>query len=410
MLIKKFEAPTEAEALAKAQAELGKDAMITHKKEIKPRGIFKLFRKASVELTASVDNDTDYAKRPLPPLNTQVNYTRPVNQRPQGGFSAVAPREDDKVFPIEQLLDGIQNMQKNNAQTPGTARNNTNDRKETKEKDTVKTQETQEDSASMACIKMIYEKLVQNEVEEEYANKLISEIDQTLRPDSDMKSILSNIYQKLILKLGEPKTLTIEEGKVKYVFFIGPTGVGKTTTIAKIASSLKLSMKANIALFAADTYRLAAVDQLQKYADILSVPLRVIYEYTDMKQAVSDFSHYDIVLVDTAGRSHKDKKQTDDIEKLINTVPKENREVYLVLSAATKYKDLVRITEAYSEIAEYNLIFTKLDETECIGNIFNIKMLTDAPLSYATDGQNVPDDISKINPQSVAKQLLGGGN
>ena len=117
-----------------------------------------------------------------------------------------------------------------------------------------------------------------------------------------------------------------------------------------------------------------------------------------------------MILVDTAGRSHRNKEQRDDIERLINAVPKESREVYLVLSATTKYRDLVKITETYSQIADYRLIFTKLDETGTIGNIFNIKLLTGAPLSYATNGQNVPDDISRMDPQSVARQLLGGGN
>lgn len=401
MLIKKFEAPTEAEALEKAKAELGKDVIITHIKTIKPKGIYKLFKKASVEVTASCDNDTDYTKRTLPPLNTGVNYSKPVQNR-ESSFSAVLPKDDEKSFPIEQLLDGLQNMQKENSADI------VSKPKEVKTAD--KNETSSNDNPAMTCVRMIYNKLISNEVCEEYANNLISEIDKTLKPDSDVKSILSNIYQKLILKLGEPKTISLEEGKTKYIFFIGPTGVGKTTTIAKLASSLKLGLKANIALFAADTYRLGAVDQLQRYASILNVPLKVIYAETDMRDAIADFSGYDIVLVDTAGRSHKSKEQRDDIEKLINTVPAERREIYLVLSAATKYKDLVKITEAYSEFADYNLIFTKLDETECIGNIFNIKMLTNAPLSYSAFGQNVPDDIARINPQVIAKQLLGGGD
>ena len=124
---------------------------------------------------------------------------------------------------------------------------------------------------------------------------------------------------------------------------------------------------------------------------------------------MDDFKGYDIILIDTAGRSHKNREQRDDIEKLIMSVPEEQREIYLVVSATTKYKDLVKITEAYAEISKYVLVFTKLDETGCIGNILNVKMMTGAPLSYATFGQNVPDDISKINPQTIAKQLLGGG-
>ena len=186
--------------------------------------------------------------------------------------------------------------------------------------------------------------------------------------------------------------------------------MGKTTTIAKLAYSLMEQKKAKVALLAADTYRIAAVDQLRTYAEIMNIPLYVIYSETELDEQKQDLEKYDIILVDTAGRSHRNKEQRDDIERLIHSVPAQSREVYLVLSATTKYRDLVKITEAYSEIADYRLIFTKLDETGTIGNIFNIKMLTGAPLSYATNGQNVPDDISRMDPQNVARQLLGGGN
>jgi flagellar biosynthesis protein FlhF len=223
-----------------------------------------------------------------------------------------------------------------------------------------------------------------------------------------MDNILASIYQKIILKLGQPRTIELNGATPKFVFFIGPTGVGKTTTIAKIASKFKVSEKCKVALLTADTYRIAAVEQLRTYANILGIPLKVIYSQEELKQAKDEFSDYDIVFVDTAGRSHRSKEQRDDIEALINSIPEEDREIYLVLSATTKYRDLVKITETYSEIINYNLIFTKLDETSSIGNIFNIRMLTEAPLSYATFGQNVPDDISRIDAQSIAKQLLRG--
>ncbi len=186
--------------------------------------------------------------------------------------------------------------------------------------------------------------------------------------------------------------------------------MGKTTTIAKIASTLKLNKKAKVALVTSDTYRIAAVEQLRTYANILSVPMQVIYTPEEMETAKEDFKDYDVVLVDTAGRSHKSIDQRDDLEKLIHTVEEEAREVYLVMSATTKYVDLVKITEAYSEIANYRVIFTKLDETGSIGNILNIRMLTGADLSYTTCGQNVPDDIGKLDTQETAKQLLGGSD
>lgn len=391
MLIKKFQAASEQEALQLAKQEMGKDVIITHIKSIKPKGIFRLFRKPLVEVTASVDEDTVYEKR-LGSGNAGAAFFTP--ERPK--FDVRITPEDDYPSAIEQKLDSLQNMLE----------------KQLREQTTTNTKEevgTDKPNPAIDCVKVIYNQLVTNEVEEVYVNKIIAEIEQSLKPDASVDNILSSVYQKLVLKLGQTKTLEIEEGKAKFVFFIGPTGVGKTTTIAKLASSLKIGRKAKVALFTADTYRIAAVDQLRSYATILNIPLRVIYSEQEMKEAMEDFKEYDIVLVDTAGRSHKNREQRDDIEKLIYSIPEEKREIYLVLSATTKYRDLVKITEAYAEITNYNLVFTKLDETSCIGNILNIKMLTDAPLSYSTFGQNVPDDISKINPQNIAKQLLGGG-
>jgi flagellar biosynthesis protein FlhF len=271
-----------------------------------------------------------------------------------------------------------------------------------------KSEDKEVSNKSLACIRLIYNQLVDNEVDEKYANQIISEIEGTLKKDASMDNILAAVYQKLILKLGQPKTIELNGKTPKFIFVIGPTGVGKTTTIAKIASKFKVEEKARVAFVTADTYRIAAVEQLRTYANILGVPLKVIYSEEEIKQARDDFSDYDIVFVDTAGRSHRNKEHRDDVELLINAIPREERETYLVLSATTKYRDLIKITEVYKEIADYNLIFTKLDETSCIGNLFNIRMLTDAPLSYATFGQNVPDDIARIDAQSIAKQLLRG--
>lgn len=388
MLIKKFQGASEQEALQLAKQELGKDVIITHIKSIKPKGIYRLFKKPLVEITAAVDEEHVYEKK---------NFQQIAEEIKKNPYEFRVNKEEEKSSAIEQKLDSLQNMLEKQLRE--------------QQSTTVEKEEpmAEEQTAAMECVQMIYNQLIANEVEEVFANKIIAEIEQSLKPDATVDNILSTIYQKIVLKLGETKELEYEPGKTKYVFFIGATGVGKTTTIAKLASSLKLGKKANVALFTADTYRIAAVDQLRSYATILNIPLRVIYSETEVKEAIEEFKNYDIVLIDTAGRSHKNREQRDDIEKLLLAVPEECREIYLVLSATTKYKDLVKITETYSAIAKYNLIFTKLDETSGIGNIFNVKMLTGASLSYATFGQSVPDDISKINPQAIAKQLLGGG-
>ncbi len=383
-----------------AKEELGKDAIVMNIKTISPKGIYKLFRKSVVEITAAVDENITYKSDKSKPVPAPVPVRKPIfpdviyDEPEEFHLSKLGEGLGTAPSAIEAKLNNLQSLlekQMGEKQTP--------------EKEEQKSVET---NKNLACIQLIYNQLISNEVDEKYANQIIAEIEGTLKKDSSMDNILASIYQKIILKLGQPKMIEIIGKTPKFVFFIGPTGVGKTTTIAKIASKFKVNEKAKIAFLTADTYRIAAVEQLRTYANILGIPMRVIYSEEEMLQAKEEFSDFDIIFVDTAGRSHRNKEQRDDIENLINSIPEDEREIYLVLSATTKYRDLVKITEAYSEILHYNLIFTKLDETGTIGNLFNIRMLTEAPLSYATFGQNVPDDIARVDAQNIAKQLLRG--
>ena len=191
--------------------------------------------------------------------------------------------------------------------------------------------------------------------------------------------------------------------------FLGPTGVGKTTTIAKIASKFKVNYNKNIAFITADTYRIAATDQLRTFANILDTPLSVIYTATELNSAVAEYEQADVIFVDTAGFSHKNETQRNDMRALLAGLsPEYEKSVYLVLSATTKYRDLISIIDSYKDIDDYKLIFTKLDETSSYGNLLNIKLYSDAGISYVTNGQNVPDDIEVFDTQKIVKQLLGG--
>ncbi len=401
MIIKKFQANTETEAIILAKEELGKDAIVMNIKTISPKGFSRIFRKPMVEITAAIDENTSYKNEkpkttpslvspPKKPLFPDIIYDDPMDSKndsrtKEGGKEPSA---------IEEKLNNLQSLLEKQM-------NGTGNQEPEKEK-AAKT------NKNLAFIQLIYNQLISNEVDEKYANQVITEIEGSLKKDASMDNILASIYQKIVLKLGQPRQIELESKGPKFIFFIGPTGVGKTTTIAKIASKFKVEEKVKVAFLTADTYRIAAVDQLRTYANILGVPMKVIYTADEIAQSKKDFADYDIIFVDTAGRSHRVKEQRDDVELLLNTIPEKERETYLVLSATTKYKDLIKITEAYSEIVDYNLIFTKLDETTSVGNLFNIKMLTNASLSYATFGQNVPDDIEKIDAQSIAKQLLRG--
>jgi flagellar biosynthesis protein FlhF len=399
VIIKKFQANTETEAIMLAKEEMGKDAIVMNIKTIAPKGIYKLFRKPSVEITAAVDDAVSYKndkpkeellRKPRMNFNPDIIYEDRVKP---AGLSGKETSGEPSA--IEQKLNNLQNLLEKQLNT-----------KETEEREEPKA--AAEANKNLACVQLVYNQLVSNEVDEIYANQIISEIDGTFRSDASIDKILASIYQKLVLKLGQPKTIELGEKGPKFVFFIGPTGVGKTTTIAKIASKYKMEQNAKIVFLTADTYRIAAVEQLRTYANILGIPIEVIYTEEDLEQAEEKYADYDIVFVDTAGRSHRNKEQRDDIERLLNIIPEEKKEIYLVLSATTKYRDLIKMTEVYSDITSYNLIFTKLDETGSVGNLLNIRMLTNAPLSYVTFGQNVPDDISKIDAQSIAKKLLRG--
>lgn len=407
MIIKKFQAETETEAILLAKNELGKEAIVTNIKTISPKGIYRLFKKPLVEVTAAIDDISAITaeKNDTNVLNTGMMYGKVLNSamEKRNVIEPATRKESEKeeASAIEKKLNALQTLLEKQFEEKKLESTLVQPVEKEKEKQIEKEKHD-------PYLELVYNQLHKNEVEKSFITQILSEIENKFNKETPIDNILSNVYQKIILKLGQPKEIELKQNGTKFVFFIGPTGVGKTTTIAKIASDFKLNKKIKVALLTSDTYRIAAVEQLRTYANILGIPMKVIYSQTDIKDAKNEFSDYDLVLVDTAGRSHKNMEQRDDLEHLINTIPREDREIYLVLSATTKYKDLMRITESYSDFTEYRLIFTKLDETISVGNIFNIKMHTNAELSYTTSGQNVPDDISKIDTQETAKKLLGG--
>lgn len=403
MIIKKFTADTETNAILKAKEELGKDAVVMNIKTITPKGFLKFLKKPVCEVTAAVDEADDFKTKVEPLLNKETVQPQPVYE-----VSAIEKKLNDLQGLLERQMEDSRIAEKRE-----TAKNlHSEEEAEISDivSDTLSNEQNKENqdkpSTLNMCMQLIYRQLLNNEVEEVFVNDLTSEIQTSIKKDAQVDRILAAVYQKLVLKLGQPSLIKLTPEKTKYVFFLGPTGVGKTTTIAKIASSFKLQTKTDVALLTADTYRIAAVDQLRTYANILGIPLQIIYSAAEVEEEKKNLEKHELVLIDTAGRSDKNKESVEEIKRLIDTIPPEEREVYLVLSASTKYRDLVRITKAYQDVVDYKLIFTKMDETDTIGNIYNVLMLTKAPLSYVTFGQNVPDDISKADTQSIAKQLL----
>lgn len=403
MIVKKFTAPTENEAIMKAKEDLGSGAVVLNVKAMKQRGLARLFKKDFVEVTAALE-EKDFAQTINDKKNVAIQ-SRTTVAPVKNPYSSANEKK------LEEKLDSIHNLIQDQM------------KKETVVEEVKKTESTfekQDDKTTAAqntnlkFLKLIYKKLLDSEVEEKLANKIIEDIDTSLKKEANIDNIISAVYQKIILKLGEPSL--IEETKnTNVVFFMGPTGVGKTTTIAKLASYYKLNKGKRVAMITADTYRIAAVEQLNTYAGILDVPVSVIYTPSELVDAIKAFDDsYDMIFVDTAGRSHKNMEMISELEEMFVNLDKADLNVnidkYLVLSATTKYRDLLHITSAFKNIKGYKLLFTKLDETGAYGNILNIRQETGASLSYTTYGQNVPDDFEVIDVQGLAKQLISGSN
>lgn len=261
-------------------------------------------------------------------------------------------------------------------------------------------------------IQLFYDTLVSQGVTSKIAEEILDDIDSIGDDEKiDINLLVRVVYNTIINILGAPETVDVDLSKTektKYIVFIGPTGVGKTTTIAKLSSNFVLNHNLSVGLITADTYRIAAVEQLKTYADILGIDVGVVYNASDLKYSIQHMSKVkDLILIDTAGRSHKNEENLRELGELVACVPE--GEKYLVLSLTTKYEDLLNIIGKHSTIADFKIIFTKLDETTCLGSILNICYTTGKKISYITYGQNVPEDIEVIQPEKIAKVLLGVG-
>ena len=411
MIIKKFTGKTEAEATEAAKKELGSNLVIMNVREVKKKGLFAFLLPKQIEVTAALEEEAPARTQYGSILRTAADKEIRTEQQ---NLSAKNSTEN-----IEKKLDSLQTLlesQLNNRQSEKEESAKTQDvpdaeGKEDKPQDmaAAEKKEEEENSEQDKFIRLLYNKMLDNEMDEKYVNSILEDASKTKKADLPFDYLLANIYQKMVLKFGKSEGITPSEKGPRIVLFIGPTGVGKTTTIAKLAGRYCVEEKKKVALLTADTYRIAAAEQLRTYANILETPFRIIYTPEELQAAVEDYWDCDYIFIDTAGRSHQNTDQLEKMKEMVAALKKpENYQVFLVLSATTKYRDLQKIADCYGKIADFELIFTKLDETEAVGNLLNMKLYTDAPIAYVTCGQNVPDDMEAFNPQKTVKQILGG--
>ncbi len=445
MIIKKFTAKTEEEATKEARSELGENAVVMNVRTVKPGGLFGFFKRAQVEVTAAIEevadsNVSNTKPVQLPPyrpegkaahtmsldkgikesgdidLSIVRDAARKIDEKERQEIAAEASKSKaegeesrekkalkdsgDSSRAISEKLDSIHSLIEKQIK---------NEHGESVSSDEKSEGEEKEADEITRFLDLISETLKDNEVDEKYVKAIVEEARQLRKPGVSIDYMLSGIYQRLILKFGEAATIEKNAGEPEAVFFLGPTGVGKTTTIAKIASRLVVQDKKRVALVTTDTYRVKAAEQLRTYADILNVPFRIVYVDDDMRSALNEFKNFDFVLVDTAGHSPKNNEQIGNQKQFIDLTRDTMKiTVYLVVSVTTKYRDLLNIADTYSKLVDYRIVFTKLDETTTLGNMLNLKLHTGAPISYVTNGQDVPDDMEVFDAQKTVRVLLGG--
>ncbi len=402
MIIRRYTGKDAQEAILKVKMDLGSEAVIFSTKKIRQKGFLKIFNKPIVEVVAAIDEfnkNLNKTKLKTENKNTnekEIDYEK--KDQNEANFTTNFTQKEGKLVELENKVSNMEAMLKKIYDQVQV--NTLPDSKREK-------QEVEPERKKLPKIfEMFLNNLIKNEVEANIALQIIDTTHKKSLGNTSVNDIASILYNVISCFLGKPEMLKLrEDGKPTIIIFVGPTGVGKTTTLAKIAANYALNYKKSVGLITADTYRIAAVDQLKTYAEILGMPVSVIFGASEVREAINLYKDKDIILIDTAGRSSNDHQHFEEIKGLIEECAPD--EIYLVLSTTTSARNCQDIIKKYGFLNDYKLIFTKLDEAPVTGMIYNVKNLTQKSLSYITTGQSVPDDIEIANIDKITKNLLG---
>jgi len=437
MLVKTFQAASMAEALRMVKAELGPDAMILSTKKEKTGGIMGFFSKSVYRVTAAVDPTPRQAPPPVPAHEShrpRQERERTAKEELENSMFAPLARElkelRDKVDALSRREDDAKKSGREDAQEEGTALGinlknvprgeleeikklllNTLAKSQESGARTVQWPNVSETAPTEApsALELLPEDspLAQELSQSGISTDLIRRILDTLNtlPAEDggqnIKSRLGTTFSRLIKFAG---TLKMRKNSPRIIALVGPTGVGKTTTTAKLAAMYALNRGNKVALITMDIFRVGAVEQLKTYSRIMGIPLEVASTPKELEKAVEKHASCDLIFVDTAGRSHKDKEKLDEMKNFLdNRIP---IEVYLCLSATTKDRELEEILNRFRIFQISKVVFTKIDESESFGNMVNLLMKDNLQIAYFTTGQRVPEDIEVATSAKLAEMIL----
>lgn len=401
MHIRTFQAPTLQEALAEIRRQMGSDATVLHTRDVH-RGIFGLLGRSHVEVTAGLKPKTAVQRTTSRPVTAPIAAVAPV-------ATTTAPRAQIDKSPQPQPLAQVQHLTEQVSRLSKVVHaleqaNTTNQSNQSNQKANAPVAATSSNRKQPQD--RVANCLIDLGLDAGSAQWIASDvsIDDSVT-DENLATVLRQVLRKRFRTTGP---IDVPHDRQRIVALVGPTGVGKTTTVAKLAAGFRLLEKRTVGLITIDTFRIAAVDQLHKYAQVMQLPMEVVSNGDEMRSAIQRLSDVDLILIDTVGRSPRDLEQLEITRKLLSHAQPD--ETHLVLSATSSRTAIESALQNFAVLSPKAVIISKLDEVQRQPDLLSLSAAGVPPISYVTTGQNVPDDIDLPQPSRLVDLALGRGD